>query len=144
MDSKHKTYNIVSPDTLVLEALEMLNTINHSYLIVMDGDQYKGLFSERDYSRNVVLKGLISKQITVKEVMSVELPIVSLSDTVELCMHLMISFKTRYLLAYSEDQEFIGVVTIHDLLREVLACKEEVFDHLKTLQLLDQEGELIY
>ena len=57
-DSKPKIYNIISPDVLVIDALEELNTINLSYLIVMENDEYKGIFCERDYSRNVILKGL--------------------------------------------------------------------------------------
>jgi CBS domain-containing protein len=142
--AKAKSYNYTSPDTLVFDALTMLNSINLSYLIVMDGDQYKGVFSERDYSRNVVLKGLSSKTTTVKEVMTVDLPIVSTDDTVEHCMHTMNSFKTRYLLAFN-DEQFMGVITIHDLLRQVINNRDAVFDSSLTSQLLDNdEAEKIY
>ena len=127
-DSKPKIYNIISPDVLVIDALEELNSINLSYLIVMENDEYKGIFCERDYSRNVILKGRASKDTQVKDVMSVDLPMVDMKDTVEHCMNLMNSNKTRYLLAF-DDQKFVGVVTIHDLLRQVLANKEMVFDH---------------
>jgi len=59
-------------------------------------------------------------------------------------MNLMNSHKTRYLLAY-DDHEFRGVITIHDLLRQVIANKEEVFDHGLTNSLLDQdEANRIY
>ena len=68
LESKAKTFNIVSPHTLVIDALSMLNAVNLSYLIVMDGNDYKGLFSERDYSRNVILKGRTSRSTTVQEV----------------------------------------------------------------------------
>ena len=137
-DSKPKIYNIISPDVLVIDALEELNTINLSYLIVMENDEYKGIFCERDYSRNVILKGRASKDTQVKDVMSVDLPMVDMNDTVEHCMNLMNSNKTRYLLAF-DDQKFVGVVTIHDLLRQVLANKEMVFDHTITKKLLDNE-----
>ena len=55
--SKPRPVNIVSPSTLVLDALNVLDSVNLSYLIVMDGENFKGIFSERDYSRNVILKG---------------------------------------------------------------------------------------
>ncbi|MBA2499346.1 MAG: CBS domain-containing protein [Chitinophagaceae bacterium] len=137
-DSKPKVYNTISPDTLVITALEELNTINLSYLIVIENDEYKGIFCERDYSRNVILKGRASKDTKVKDVMSIDLPVVDMKDTVENCMNLMNSHKTRYLLAF-DDLRFVGVVTIHDLLRQVLANKELVFDNTITQKLLDNE-----
>jgi CBS domain-containing protein len=105
----------------------------------MEGDQYKGIFSERDYSRNVILKGRASNSTTVKEVMTTDLPVVTLTDTVEHCMNVMNMNKARYLLAYNASNQFVGVVTIHDLLRQVIANKEEVFDSKAAQQLIDNE-----
>ena len=81
LESKIKTFNIVSPHTLVIDALSMLNSVNLSYLIVMDNNEYKGIFSERDYSRNVILKGRTSRSSTVQEVMTTDLPMVHLAQT---------------------------------------------------------------
>ena len=145
LDSKAKSFNIVSPHTLVIDALSMLNSVNLSYLIVMDNNEYKGVFSERDYSRNVILKGRSSRSSTVQEVMTTDLPMVHLDQTVEHCMKTMILNKTRYLLAFDGDKHFAGVVTIHDLLREVIANKEEIFDTETAHELLNQdEGGYIY
>lgn len=145
LDSKAKTFNIVSPHTLVIDALSMLNSVNLSYLIVMDNNEYKGIFSERDYSRNVILKGRTSRSSTVQEVMTTDLPMVHLDQTVEHCMKTMILNKTRYLLAFDSNKNFAGVVTIHDLLREVIANKEQIFDTETAHELLNQdEGGYIY
>ena len=145
LESKAKTYNIVSPHTLVIDALSMLNSVNLSYLIVMDNNEYKGIFSERDYSRNVILKGRTSRSSTVQEVMTTDLPMVHPDHTVEHCMKTMILNKTRYLLAFDSDKNFAGVITIHDLLREVIANKEEIFDTDTAHELLNQdEGGYIY
>jgi CBS domain-containing protein len=143
LDSKSKPSNIVSPSTIVIDALTMLNSVNLSYLIVMDGDKYRGIFSERDYSRNVVLKGRASSNTKVEEVMTTDLPVVVLTDTVEHCMHTMNMNKTRYLLAYDADHKFAGVITIHDLLRQVISSREDVFDSAAR-QWLDQDesGEI--
>src|SRR3954469_24619724 len=112
LDKKSRPFNIVSPDTLVIDALTMLNSVNLSYLVVLDGNEYKGVFSERDYSRNVILKGRASNTTKVKDIMTVDLPVVSLTDTVEQCMNLMNSSKTRYLIAFDADRNFVGVITI--------------------------------
>jgi CBS domain-containing protein len=145
LESKIKTFNIVSPHTLVIDALSMLNSVNLSYLIVMDNNEYKGIFSERDYSRNVILKGRTSRSSTVQEVMTTDLPMVHLDQTVEHCMKTMILNKTRYLLAFDSNKNFAGVVTIHDLLREVIANKEQIFDPETAHELLNQdEGGYIY
>ena len=139
LESKPKTYNIVSPHTLVIDALSMLNSVNLSYLVVMDNNEYKGIFSERDYSRNVILKGRASNTTKVEEVMTTDLPVVTLTDTVEHCMNVMNTNKARYLLSYNANDQFIGVVTIHDLLRQVIANKEEVFDRKAAQELIDNE-----
>jgi len=142
--TKTKPFNQVSPATLVIDALNLLNSVNLSYLVVMESDQYKGIFSERDYTRNVILKGRASNTTKVDEVMTTDLPIVTLTDTVEYCMNLMNSHKTRYLLAY-DDRHFVGVITIHDLLRQAITNRHEVFDDSLAQKLLDEdEGGRIY
>jgi len=144
LNSKQKSFNYFEPEGLVIDAINMMNSVNLSYLIVTEGDEYRGIFSERDYARNVILKGRASNSTKVKEAMTTDLPIVNLNDTVEHCMNLMNSHKSRYLLAY-DNQKFSGVITIHDLLRQVLANKEEVFDSTLTRSLLDNdESSRIY
>jgi signal-transduction protein with cAMP-binding, CBS, and nucleotidyltransferase domain len=144
LNSKQRAFNHIEPDALVIDAINQMNSVNLSYLIVMESDEYKGIFSERDYTRNIILKGRASNSTKVKEAMTVDLPIVNLDNTVENCMNLMNSHKSRYLLAY-DNQKFLGVITIHDLLRQVLANKEEVFDSTLTRSLLDNdEGSRIY
>ena len=138
LNSKPVIYNTIAPGVLVIDALQMLNAVNLSYLVVKDGEEFKGVFCERDYSRNVILKGKSSASTTVAEVMTMDLPVVEISDTVEHCMNLMSTYKSRYLLAYN-DQQFEGVITIHDLLRQVIANKESVFDNSLAEKLLDHE-----
>ena len=145
LDKKPVAFNYIEPGARIIEALTLLNSVNLSYLIVRDNDEYRGLFSERDYCRNVVLMGRSSHANTVEEVMTVDLPIVQLTDTAEHCMNMMNLHKTRYLLAYDDDERFRGVITIHDLLRQVIANKHDVFDQAVAEKLLDQdEGAKVY
>lgn len=144
LESKPRNFNVIGSDALVYDALTMLTTVNLSYLIVKDNDEFKGIFCERDYCRNVILKGRSSRDTPVWEVMTVDLPVVRLSNTAEYCMNTMNQHKTRYLLAYDDDV-FMGVITIHDLLRQVIANKEMIFDQHVATQLIDyDEGGKIY
>jgi len=141
LNSKTKSFNIISQEETVYKALQMLNSVNLSYLVVMDNEEYKGIISERDYSRKVILKGRHSSDTKVKDIMSVDVPRVSVNDTVEKCFHLIDDHKTRYLLAF-DDEQFAGVITINDLLRQVLAARSDVFDSGDVSRLLDNDEKI--
>ncbi len=135
--NKQRSFNTIQADALVIDALNLLNSINLSYVVVLEGSDYKGIFSERDYARNIVLKGRSSSNTKVKDAMTVDIPVVDYDDTIRHCMHLMNSHKTRYLLAY-DNNHFVGVVTIHDLLRQALHTKDYEDDAITTT-LIDQD-----
>jgi predicted transcriptional regulator len=139
--NKPPVFNFVEPDAKVIEALQIMNSVNLSYLVVYHEDTFYGIFSERDYSRNVILKGLHSDTCTVKEVMSVSLPVIAMQDTVEKCMQLLNTHKTRYLIVFDNNQ-FKGVVTINDVLREALENKEMVFDELMIKQATEMQDKI--
>jgi len=141
LQSKDPAFNVIGPDALVIEALQLMNSVNLSYLIVMQQEKFSGIFSERDYSRNVILKGLHSDTCAVREVMSTSLPIISLHDTVEKCMQMLNSHKTRYLLAF-DGEDFKGVITINDILREVIANKELVFDEFAIREATEMQDKI--
>src|SRR6516225_7270565 len=93
---KGKINNIISPDALVIDALNRLLEVDLSYLIVKEGEDVLGIFSERDYARKVILQGRSSSNTTVKDVMSVDLPEVQWTDSIETCMKLLASKGRRY------------------------------------------------
>jgi CBS domain-containing protein len=132
LNAKPKPFNMIKPTTLVIDALNLMKSLDLSYLIVMNEGQYKGIFCEKDYRTKVVLEGHASNNTKVTEVMTVDLPWVSLEDTAEYCMNLMNAARSRYLLVFDEDHKFAGIITINDLLREVIANKEFVFDEDET------------
>lgn len=142
LQNKPPVFNFIEPDAKVIEALQLMNSVNLSYLVVKHNDHFHGIFSERDYSRNVILKGLHSNTCSVKEVMSSSLPLVTMQDTAEMCMQLFNTHKTRYLLAL-ENNVFKGVITINDILREAIENKEMIFDKL-ALQKITEIQDKIY
>jgi CBS domain-containing protein len=139
-DKSHPN-NFIDGDAKVIDALVMMSSVNLSYLVVMENEHFMGIFSERDYTRNVILKGRTSDTSTVKEVMSTNLPSVSVSDTVETCMKLLDAHKTRYLPVFKGNQ-FMGVVTLNDVLRQAIWNKEDVFDGLANK--LAEDGDRIF
>lgn len=141
LQNKPPVFNFIEPKAKVIEALQLMNSVNLSYVVVMDGLSFSGIFSERDYSRNVILKGLHSNTSTVQEVMSNSIPIVGLQDTVEHCMEMLNTHKTRYLVVI-DNKEFMGVITINDVLREALENKEMVFDRLTIQQATEMQDQV--
>jgi predicted transcriptional regulator len=141
LQNKLPASNFIDPDAKVIAALKLMNSVNLSYLVVMRDNDFHGIFSEKDYSRNVILKGLHSDTCTVKEVMSKSLPIVHMQDTAEMCMQIFNTHKTRYLLAF-DDNVFKGVVTINDILREAIENKEMVFDKLILQEFTDTQDKI--
>ena len=138
LETKEKPTNTIEPSALVIEALQKLISVNLSYLIVVENNEFKGIFSERDYTRKLVLQGRSSRDTTVRDVMTTDLPRVGLSNTVEDCMYQMNTRGARYLTVF-EGNNFVGIITIHDLLRKVLASKQEVFNTSLTNSLLDND-----
>ena len=136
--TKENASNTIEPTAMVIEALQKLIAVNLSYLIVFEEGEYLGIFCERDYTRKLVLQGRSSRDTMVRDVMTTELPEVELTDTVEDCMYQMNTRGARYLAVF-KGSEFAGIITIHDLLREVLASKEKVFDNSLANSLIDTE-----
>jgi predicted transcriptional regulator len=141
LQHKPPVFNFIDPDAKVIEALQLMSSVNLSYLVVLREDQFYGIFSERDYSRNVILKGLHSDTCKVREVMSTSLPSIGMQQTVEQCMQLLNTHKTRYLIVF-DDQEFKGVVTINDVLREAIENKELVFDSLVLRETAEMQDKI--
>lgn len=141
LQNKPPVFNAIAPDAKVIEALQLMNSVNLSYLVVRDIDTFLGIISEREYTRNVILKGLHSDSCTVSEIMTTSLPMVGLQDTVEYCMEMLNTHKTRYLIVF-DDQEFIGVITINDVLREALQNKEMIFDKLTIQEATEMQDKI--
>jgi CBS domain-containing protein len=122
LTKKGPHFNIVTPDTKVVDALTLMKTENLSYVVVMKDEQYLGLMSERDYTHKIKLEGRRSETATVKDIMTSDYPVIGYSDDLERCMVLMNVYKTRYLPVF-EEMEFKGILTMNDLMREVIGNK---------------------
>jgi CBS domain-containing protein len=118
----------VSPETSVYEALEIMDREDIGALLVMSSHQLLGVFSERDYSRKVILKGKASKVTLVGEIMS-GTPVLDPNQSVDECMRLMTEFRIRHL-PVVENDIVVGVVSIGDLVNWIIHRQEEQIQHL--------------
>jgi CBS domain-containing protein len=120
----------VEPSTTVLDALRIMSEANIGSVMIMEGKNYLGLMTERDYSRKVVLKGKSSTDTLVSEIMTNNLPIVHPNDTIDHCMQLMTLQNVRYLPVYSSG-EVTGIISINDVVKETILSQEETISSLK-------------
>jgi predicted transcriptional regulator len=104
----------------VVDALTIMKTENLSYVVVMQDGNYLGIMSERDYTHKIKLQGKKSETTTVKDIMSSDYPVVGYEEDLQRCMVLMNVYKTRYLPIF-EEMSFQGILTMNDLMREVIA-----------------------
>lgn len=119
----------VTPETTVYEALQLMSDKKIGALLVKSGDEIKGIISERDYARKVILLGKSSRDAVVREIMSPAVVYVRLNQSVEECMALMIGRRIRHLPVY-DNENLAGIISIGDVIKAAIDEREFVIDQL--------------
>lgn len=113
----------------VLEAITLMSQANIGALVIQDGDQPCGIFTERDYLRKIVLKGRSSSSTPLCDVMSAPLITVAATDSPDTAMEIMTTCRCRHLIV-TEGEEMVGIVSVGDLVKHMLQEKEAEVEHL--------------
>ncbi len=121
----------VAPDARLYDALQVMADKNVGALLVMDGGQLIGIITERDYARKVILRGKSSLDTPVREIMTDKVQTVKSDQTVEECMALMTDKRFRHL-PVMEGNKLVGVVSIGDLVKEVISEQEQTIRQLES------------
>ena len=128
---KGNTVWSIGPETTVYEALQLMADKNLGAALVLKEGKVAGIFSERDYARKVILKGKSSKTTLVSDLMTTEVLYVHPNDTIENCMALMTTKRARHL-PVLENGQLIGIISIGDVVREVISHHEFTIHELES------------
>jgi CBS domain-containing protein len=120
----------VAPELSVLEAIKVLAAENIGAAVVMSGDRLAGIFSERDYTRKVILKGRSSDSTRVEEIMTANVVVVSPRTKTRECMALMTEKTIRHLPVVDEGR-VIGMVSIRDIVGDIIADQDFTIEQLE-------------
>lgn len=118
------------PSASVFAALGLMAQHDIGALPVLEGARLVGVLSERDYARGVVLRGRTSRDMTVAELMSKPVFTVRREDTIEYCMQLMTARRVRHL-PVVEGDELVGIVTIGDVVKEIIRDQAHLIHELE-------------
>ena len=130
LQSKGTQVYSVTPETKVIDAIRMMAEKNVGALVVLADDQVVGIFSERDYTRKVVLHGKSSKDIQVRELLSSPVISASPGTSVEECMRLMTTYRVRHL-PILEGEKLVGVISIGDLVNWTISAQSTAIHQLQ-------------
>ena len=130
LEGKGRDVWSVTPGDTVYDALELMSEKGIGALVVLDGNDLAGLFSERDYARKVILEGRSSRDTLVRDIMSARVVCVSPEQTIQDCMGLMSEKRIRHLPVVAGDR-IVGLVSIGDVVKAVIADQEEVIEYLE-------------
>lgn len=121
----------VKPESTVYEALKLMSEAGIGAVLVMEDGRLAGIFSERDYARKVALEGRDSRTTTVSEIMTKDVFCVSPDTSTEECMAIMVSKRFRHL-PVVKDSEVIGMISIRDLMADIIQEREVIIKQLES------------
>jgi CBS domain-containing protein len=120
----------VSPESRVYEALALMAERDVGGLVVVEDGKPVGMFTERDYSRRVILQGKSSKLITVREIMTTPVQCITPRHTVDDCMSIMTYSRVRYL-PVLEGGRMVGIVSIGDMVKWIISAQDDTIHQLE-------------
>ena len=137
---EEKGYDIwaIAPDVSVFAAIELMSEKKVGALLVLDAERLVGIISERDYTRNVILKGRSSKETLVKAIMTSPAICTDADLSIDGCMALMTEKGIRHL-PVLENGKLIGVVSLGDLVRTIISEQESQIRGLESYILFQSD-----
>ena len=121
----------IDPHSSVFDAIELMAQKEVGALLVLEGEKLVGIVSERDYTRKVILKGRASKKTKIKSIMTTPVICTDAEQDVERCMSLMTSKSIRHLPVLENDR-LVGVVSLGDLVKDIIAEQESEIRSLES------------
>ena len=130
LEQKGHNVEAIAPDATVYDAIRRMSDLDIGALVVLDEGKVAGVITERNYARNVFLRGKSSPTTPVREVMVDDILFVGREKTTRDCMAIMTGKRTRHLLVM-EDDELLGILSIGDLVRSIVAEQDIAIEQLE-------------
>lgn len=130
LDAKGREVISIEPDASVLDAIKLMAEKGIGCLVVMADGKLRGVISERDYARKVIIKGRASDSTPVADIMTKKVVTTSLDATVDSCMKTMTDVKCRHL-PVVENNSVIAMISIGDIVQAIIADQKEEIHQLE-------------
>ncbi len=130
LSTKGNTVWSIHPEATVLDAIRLMAEKQVGALLVIDDDKPVGMISERDYARQVILKGRASNTTPVSDIMTKRVTYVPIEQTVQHGLALMTEKRIRHL-PVMEDGKVVGVISIGDLVKTIITEQQLTIEELE-------------
>ncbi len=130
LENKGSKILSIDPNSSVFDAIKSMANHHIGSLIVMQNGRLVGIITERDYSRNVVLKGKSSVNTAVKDIMTKNVLCTKPEQTVEEAMALMTDKRVRHL-PVIENGDVLGIISIGDLVKTIISEQKHIIEQLE-------------
>ena len=124
------TVHSVTPTTSMFEAIKLMAEKNIGALLVVEGETIRGIVSERDYARKIILAGRSSRETPVGDVMTSPVMYVGPTASTQECMALMTDRRLRHL-PVMEGGKLLGLISIGDLVKDIISEQSFIIDQLQ-------------
>lgn len=121
LDEKGSDVWAIDPDDSVFNAVSEMARNDVGGLLVMEGEKIVGIITERDYTRNVILKGKTSPETPVRDIMTANVICVTPEQTILDCLEIMTEKRVRHLPVVDNDR-LVGMVSIGDLVKRIISA----------------------
>ena len=125
------TVHTIGPATSVFDALKLMADKGIGALIVTEGADIVGIFTERDYARKIALMWRTSSVTQVRDVMTTAVLFVRPDHTSEQCMQLMTGNRLRHLPVVDDSSKLVGMISIGDLVKDIISEQKFIIEQLE-------------
>ena len=125
------TVHTIGPATSVFDALKLMADKGIGALIVTEGADIVGIFTERDYARKIALMGRTSSVTQVRDVMTTAVLFVRPDHTSEQCMQLMTGNRLRHLPVVDDSSKLVGMISIGHLVKDIISEQKFIIEQLE-------------
>ena len=132
IERKGGVVHTIGPEATVYDAIARMDELRIGALFVVEDSRLVGVFSERDYARKIILQDRASKQTRIREVMTTPVIYVEASTSLDECMHIIDHERVRHL-PVMEEGKLVGVVSIGDVVRAIIAQQADTIEYLHTM-----------